>query len=570
MSMNGKGLSGLMEELLSLSKVSDKFGFNNIESLHGELGSLSKKLDEKIGGISNFKNNKRKSEKKKTEPKAEKHNLNEVNSVISSFLTSLNKEYKPFSYKEEKDEPLYKLNVKVEKNNGDSDVSFKFKDYKNNKEINEDIKLSDIDELNNSSNLSSFVSNLFKGFKVREDVVKPKGNSTKSEHYHTGEDSDEQKYELLKDDFIFPYGEDGPKLYRIKALKDFGDVKKGDLGGYVESVNNLSQDDESWVYDNACVSGDSLVKDFAKAKDNACIFGSAILKDRAIAKDYVSICEYVTVGGDVVVKRDTILTHRTYFVGKSVITDDKDILYFINDYNSVGSLISYVPESDTWSYVVDGSPKAFTSKEFDEYIRHRNGDAIKDEYLFGILEVGKSLMFAKYSLSDIAQLDEKRDKKYIVPEGTYISVGDGVDDRVKVEELYKKSNGRKVVSVPTVNKYMFHYNGDIVVSEEKIKPTELYKLIILNYNNGAVETLVVQSGTMVSFEGDKGVCRTIDEVFNNFPQGGIKLEGTKLGNDLNLIHIIKMSSYSTKMYAIHVNKHDRPIFKLDNGVEFAI
>lgn len=29
-------------------------------------------------------------------------------------------------------------------------------------------------------------------------------------------------------------------LHRIKALKDFGDVKKGDLGGWVEDIHNLS------------------------------------------------------------------------------------------------------------------------------------------------------------------------------------------------------------------------------------------------------------------------------------------------------------------------------------------
>lgn len=33
----------------------------------------------------------------------------------------------------------------------------------------------------------------------------------------------------------------GIKLYRIRALKDFKDVKAGDLGGYVESEDNLSQ-----------------------------------------------------------------------------------------------------------------------------------------------------------------------------------------------------------------------------------------------------------------------------------------------------------------------------------------
>ena len=43
------------------------------------------------------------------------------------------------------------------------------------------------------------------------------------------------------------------KLFRIQAVKSFGGVTVGDLGGYIESENNLSQDGNSWVYDEAKV-----------------------------------------------------------------------------------------------------------------------------------------------------------------------------------------------------------------------------------------------------------------------------------------------------------------------------
>ena len=46
---------------------------------------------------------------------------------------------------------------------------------------------------------------------------------------------------------------DGHTLYRIKALKNFSDVKKEDLGGWIEKVENLSQEDNCWVYGNARV-----------------------------------------------------------------------------------------------------------------------------------------------------------------------------------------------------------------------------------------------------------------------------------------------------------------------------
>lgn len=49
-------------------------------------------------------------------------------------------------------------------------------------------------------------------------------------------------------------------LHRIKALCDFGDVKAGDLGGYIESESNLSHDGSAWVYGNAQICCDA---DFA-------------------------------------------------------------------------------------------------------------------------------------------------------------------------------------------------------------------------------------------------------------------------------------------------------------------
>lgn len=44
---------------------------------------------------------------------------------------------------------------------------------------------------------------------------------------------------------------DGRKLFRIKALIDFGEIKRGDLGGYIEKEKNLSQSGDARVYGNA-------------------------------------------------------------------------------------------------------------------------------------------------------------------------------------------------------------------------------------------------------------------------------------------------------------------------------
>ena len=56
-------------------------------------------------------------------------------------------------------------------------------------------------------------------------------------------------------------------LYRIRSLKDFNNVKKGELGGFIESESNLSHDGD------ACVSGNARIFRNAWISDNARVFG---------------------------------------------------------------------------------------------------------------------------------------------------------------------------------------------------------------------------------------------------------------------------------------------------------
>lgn len=75
-----------------------------------------------------------------------------------------------------------------------------------------------------------------------------------------------KKFELTTESIT---NEVGKKLFRIKALIDFGDVKAGEPGGYVEKEGNVSQDDNAWVYDNAWVSGNARVSGDARVSGNA-------------------------------------------------------------------------------------------------------------------------------------------------------------------------------------------------------------------------------------------------------------------------------------------------------------
>ena len=74
-----------------------------------------------------------------------------------------------------------------------------------------------------------------------------------------------KKYELTDDSITFM----GRKLFRIRAIRSFNDVAVGDLGGFVEKEENLSHDNDAWIY------GDARISDNACICDNACIYGDA-------------------------------------------------------------------------------------------------------------------------------------------------------------------------------------------------------------------------------------------------------------------------------------------------------
>ena len=74
-----------------------------------------------------------------------------------------------------------------------------------------------------------------------------------------------KKFELTTDTKMLL----GRKLFRIKALISFGNVRAGDMGGYIEKEGNLSQSGNAWV------SGDAEVSGNARVSGNAWVYGDA-------------------------------------------------------------------------------------------------------------------------------------------------------------------------------------------------------------------------------------------------------------------------------------------------------
>ena len=90
----------------------------------------------------------------------------------------------------------------------------------------------------------------------------------------------------------------GKKLFRIKALVEFGSVKAGELGGYAEKEENISQDGNAWVSGDARVYGDAWVHGNAWVSGNARVSGHAWVSDNARVSGHAWVSDNALVFGD--------------------------------------------------------------------------------------------------------------------------------------------------------------------------------------------------------------------------------------------------------------------------------
>ncbi|QEE12294.1 hypothetical protein [Bartonella krasnovii] len=106
-----------------------------------------------------------------------------------------------------------------------------------------------------------------------------------------------KKYELSLGAIEF-----GNRLFRrVIALRDFGSVKKGDVGGFIEHEGNLSHDGNCWVAGYALVFGKARVLDDAHVTGNAKIFGDTEISNKARVGGHMKIFGHSAAFGKVMV-----------------------------------------------------------------------------------------------------------------------------------------------------------------------------------------------------------------------------------------------------------------------------
>ncbi len=153
----------------------------------------------------------------------------------------------------------------------------------------------------------------------------------------------EKKYKLTEESIDFF----GRTLYRIEALKDFGDVKKGDKGGYVESEKNLSQKGNCWIYDNAKVFGRAVIYDDAKVFGNAKIYGEAFVRGNAKVCGNAQICGNAYVYNDAKVYGNAKVYGEVEVCGEARIKSMSDYLVFKNWWSS-GRYFTWTRSNNMW------------------------------------------------------------------------------------------------------------------------------------------------------------------------------------------------------------------------------
>ena len=81
-------------------------------------------------------------------------------------------------------------------------------------------------------------------------------------------------------------------FHRIKALISFGTVNAGEIGGWIESENNLDESGNAWVSGNARVRGN------ARVDGNAWVYGDAQVRGNAWVSGNAQVHGNAWVRGD--------------------------------------------------------------------------------------------------------------------------------------------------------------------------------------------------------------------------------------------------------------------------------
>lgn len=142
-----------------------------------------------------------------------------------------------------------------------------------------------------------------------------------------------KKYELTDEMIIIG----GHTLHRIKALRSFGYVNKGELGGFVECEANLSHNGDCWVSGGATVLQNARVMNNAQIMECARVLGNACISEHAV------VTRNAWVNGDARVEGNARVSGGARVSGNATVKDRASVCgrADVRDYAIIGSC-SYI------------------------------------------------------------------------------------------------------------------------------------------------------------------------------------------------------------------------------------
>ena len=199
-----------------------------------------------------------------------------------------------------------------------------------------------------------------------------------------------KKYELTKETKVIG----GKTLFRIRALRSFGDIKAGDLGGFIENERNLSHEDNAWVSGNAKVIDNARVSDNALVIDNARVSGEAWVDGNARVSGYALVIDNALVSGNAKVGGKAIVGGEAWVSGEAQVSDD-GLINSNNDYlyeKGLGSHnrpASFFKCKDRHIHVLCGCFDG-NLDEFENKVKEEHGNSKYAKEYLGFIEVVKT------------------------------------------------------------------------------------------------------------------------------------------------------------------------------------
>ena len=269
-----------------------------------------------------------------------------------------------------------------------------------------------------------------------------------------------KKYKLTDETKVY----NGKTLYRIQALKDFDFIHKGEVGGFVESENNLWQEGNCWIYDNAMVFDDARVTGDADVSDNAVVCGNSLIAglafvygnafindslvtgssgvgDNAIVTNNVSIRGVSRIKGNAKIDEGVVVMDG-FFNGDCKIHHQDDFITLPLWWDG-NTTITYVFNDDKW-FTFDG-----------EYCTNQLVGLYKNnsKYIETLIQMAN--MASKVSASMgvnwlVNQIDIEHIEKTILPDGKVSLLCDGSNLQIVLEfdkEHRYKENDIKALNV---------------------------------------------------------------------------------------------------------------------------